>query len=207
MSKQLIEFVCSYNNGRSPIAELIATNHLKEISAPYHAAISSGSHIADKREPSIEFKLDMINKAAQNPHVYSAGELSDLNEGIILANDDIINDFYKKAIEYFQRKEVEHRTLALKEFGIEGKLKETQDATIVRPNIAAIFTMAKENKEKVTSLYHGSGHNPMIEVLSSYATGDPDEEIPNTFGKGQDVYFEAVEKLTKQVPLAINRLF
>lgn len=207
MSRKLIEMVCTANNGRSPVAELVANNYLRQLQAEEYQAISSGTSVDEIQSGRIptSFKIQTIDIAKQRG-IYSSLELDDIQKAIQTSNDKAITYFYDKAVQVFYREERKHRAEALQEFGIDGIVKTSQDQTIVRPNAIAVFSMAQRNNEQVRQIYKDVLDQPIIEVLSRYATGDLTAEVPNAYGLGKDAYFLAIAKIVADVPKSIDML-
>ncbi|MFH1439548.1 MAG: hypothetical protein ABIG89_03215 [Candidatus Woesearchaeota archaeon] len=207
MSKKLIEMVCTGNQGRSPVAELVAKNYLRKIRADEYSAISSGTSVdAIKRgKPTAVFMMHVIDIAVSRD-VYSLRELTEYQTAVKERDEDKLSLLYIKAQDFFGEEERRYRLEVLPELSIEGTLKEEQEQTIVRLNTIAIFSMAKSNNADVENIYLGSRYDPIIAVLSAYATQNPEASIPNAFGLPRENYVAAVEKIMEDVPMAIDRL-
>ena len=216
---KLIEMVCTANVGRSTVAELMARKHLKKIGAADYQVISSGTSVDGivKGELPLPFKVKIVEQARQRGDIYSPTEASDVDAALKSGNDEAVTGFYAKAVKKFEAEELQNRKDVLHLFGLnEGILKTTQDQTFARPNTAAVFSMGKSNNAQVRKIYfrsrkhrirkYGSPLNPIISTLSAYATGNPNTEIPNAFGKCPDVYKAVVVKIAEHVPKAINKL-
>jgi len=108
-------------------------------------------------------------------------------------------------VNMFRAEELVNRTKVLREFGIPGLPKITKDQTVVRPDVIAIFPVDRNNKSKVIAIYQQADAKPLIEVLSAYATDRPEEEITNTFGRGEEFYRQVVRRMVFEVPVAIDR--
>ena len=205
---KIIEFVCTANHGRSKPAKLIGGNYLVEIDADKEYKVtSSGTSVDDiqnNRVP-VSSMIRIIGIGKQRA-LYSAYELKEIDQATRDGNGEVLRHFYNKAADRFKKEEHEHRTEALKHFGIEGVIEETQEQTIARPDTIAVFSMAESNNRQVLSIYEGSGYKPVIDVLSRFATGDKDAALPDVFGKSKAEYFKAVEVLLEHVPMAIDRL-
>ena len=66
--------------------------------------------------------------------------------------------------------------------------------------------MAKYNNTQVQAIYAGKDHSPLMAVLSAYATGNLEAEIPNAFGLTKQHYINGFECLVEQVPKALDKL-
>lgn len=199
--------VCTGNQGRSPVAELIAQNYLENTGC-ITQAISSGTMVDAIKQGDVPhaFKLQIIGIARTRGDVYSANEYQAIDQAIGEGDDAAITKFYRKTEQKFVAEERRDRQEILHRYDIRGELKETQDQTVARPDVRAVFSMAGKNNEQVREIYRGSGYAPRIAVLSAYATGDPAAEIPNAFGLGSAAYERVVETLLGHVPRALERL-
>lgn len=212
MSKKLIEFVCTANYGQSPVAELVANNHLRRLRAENYRAISSGTAVDELQGGELSRPLLMHSvEIAKQRGIYSASELQEIDEAVRTGNDEMLMPFYNRAARFFSLEQHEHRQAALQEFGIEGTVKSGQDQTIARRDSVAIFPLAARNTEQVKAIYReatymGVDQQPIIDVLSRYATGDPTTEIPSAFGRGREAYFSAIARIVEDVPKALDRL-
>ena len=203
-----IEMVCTANHGRSPVAELIGRNYLREIGAlgDYEAS-SSGTSVDDIEagrfsDAVIVGTLELGKQRA----LYSPAELGQIEQAVKDGDNAPVYHLFMRAVETFQREEHAHRAEALVHFGLEGAIKDAGEQTIARPDTVAVLSMAASNNKKVQAVYDGSGYSPSIDVLSRFATGDADAALPDAFGKEKPVYFAAVEMLVEHVPMAIDRL-
>jgi len=207
MSKKLIEMVCTGNQGRSPVAELVAQNYLRNIGTHEYAAISSGTNVDEIKQGrlSTDFMVGMI-KVAQERELYTAAELEMLQYAVQNDDTDKVKVLFAKAERTFVSEERKYRLEVLPELGIEGTLKENQEQTRVRTETAAVFSMAQNNNKAVERIYDGLSSKPLIAVLSAYAFDDLTAQIPNAFGKSKEIYIAAVQAIQIAVPKAINNL-
>jgi protein-tyrosine-phosphatase len=203
---KIIEFVCTGNSGRSKPAELKGISYLEEIGAEEYRAESSGTSVDDIQNDRIPNAI-MIRtiESGKQRALYSAGEIQEIEQAIRDGNDEAIRYFFGRAADKFQKEEHAYRAEALKHFGIEGVIGKPEQ-TIARPDTIAVLSMAESNNKQVQAIYEGSGDEPVIDVLSRFATGNPEAALPNAFGKSKEEYFEVVEKIIEQVPMAIDRL-
>ena len=201
---KIIEFVCTGNSGRSKPAELNGIYHVGEIGLDKeYKVISSGTSVNDRIPNAIMIRT--IESGKQRA-LYSAAEVQEIDKAIRDGNDKILRNYFWRTADRFKQEEHTYRTEALKHFGIEGVIGKPEQ-TIARPDTIAVLSMAESNNQQVKRIYSGSGYDPVIDVLSRFATGNPDApEIPNAFGKNKEEYFKAIEVILEQVPMAIDRL-
>jgi protein-tyrosine-phosphatase len=205
---KIIEFVCTGNSGRSKPAELNGIYHVGEIGEDKEYKVtSSGTSVDDIQNDRIPNAI-MIRtiKSGKQRALYSAAEVQEIDKAIRDGNDKVIRYFFGRAADRFKQEEHAYRAEALKHFGIEGVIGKPEQ-TIARPDTIAVLSMAESNNQQVKRIYRGSGYDPVIDVLSRFATGNPDApEIPNAFGKSKEDYFKAIEVILEHVPIAIDRL-
>lgn len=206
---KLIEVVCTGNQGRSPVAELIARNHLKIIRAyGDYDSISSGT-LVDTIQSGEFFTLPIMGQLiglARQRTLYSPEEMREIDTALRQGDNTTIEKYFRRTIDLFDREEVENRAEVLLLLGIQGEVKSIRDQTVSRRDTVAVFPVDKSNYGKIIDIYKNSDYGPFIDVLSRYATGNPDAELKNTFGKGKEVYRKGVEQMLEEVPRAVNKV-
>jgi hypothetical protein len=208
MEKKLIEAVCTANNGRSPLIEIIGRNHLVEIGADgEYDTISSGTLVdaIAKGGFSIEVMSPYIDIAVKRGDIYNPQESEELNAAMQQKDQRVLGFFYNQAVKKFIEEEHANKAEALKRFGIKGLVKTTNDQTVARDDVTAVLTADSENYGRVLGIYQPTQYAPTIAVLSKLASGDPKTEMKNAFGKSKD-YMIMVERMLDDVPKAINRI-
>ena len=194
-----IEGVCTANHGRSPIFELKGNLYLREIEADNeYEAISSGSSVDDIANGLTPIKVmkRFVEQALDRGDVYTKLDQDLAKKALENEDEDIIRYYHDLAVDRFQAEEHVYRMEALVKFNIKGQPKKTQDQTISRPDVIAVFPMADKNKQQVEKIYESSGYNPIIESLG----------IDEAFGKTREDYFRCVEQILDRVPKKIDKL-
>lgn len=205
--KKLIELVCTGNNGRSPVAELIARNYLHRVGASEYESISSGTMVEKIKAGGFPIKAMVpILELAKGRGIYDAHSLAELDGALRRRDTVAMEKYFQQASEIFAQEEAEERGKLLKEFGIEGFVKEGRDQTIARPDVVAVLPVDRKNYDGVLGIYQNSGHSPVIGVMSVLATGNPQSEVQNSFGQGVKVYRQRVEQLIEEVPKAVRKI-
>jgi len=202
-----IEYVCTGNQGRSPVAELIARNYLRKRDAlrDYNSASSGTLVDAIKANNMPEaFMLTMIGVAKSRGDVYSPAKIQDIDDIIHGKNIDAIKYYFGKAQERFVAEERQFRLEILPLLGIEGELKRAQEQTIVRPNALAVLSMAEGNNKQVAGIYATTEPKPVIDTLARCVGKGID--IPNAFGLPKEMYVATVERLVELVPISVDKL-
>ena len=206
--KQYIEFVCTANQGRSPVAELIGRNHLKTLDTleSYETA-SSGINVQDIEDGnlSLEFMMRIVQAAAERGDVYTTKETSTFQHALKTeGSESVVKELYDKAVKKFQEEEHAWKAEALAYLGIEGVVKKEGEQTIPLPNTKAVLTMEDRHAQKVKEIYQSSSYDSIIDVLNRYA--GEEKVVVNSFGKKKDDYFEVMALLVNHVPKAIDKL-
>jgi hypothetical protein len=214
-----IEFVCIGNRGRSPVAELIGRNFLRERRLLGDVDTSSSGTIVDDINrgvvPSIKAMEPIVRTASQRGDVYNPSQaykaeflLGLLGAGKAPSAVDITicAELYGKALERFMHEELEHRAEALKRFKIKGAIKQTPTQTTARDDTMGVLGMETRIVDAVRSIYLADRASPIpdIYVLSELATETNGAQLINAFGKGRDAYMKIAEALVEQVPLAVD---
>lgn len=224
---KMIEYVCTGNNGRSPISRAIAKAHLIKLGATSYDTISSGTLVDDilagkmatplKKtalisgvEQGAEGRIYTPNKAKEAIHLVS--QIKEMNNEEFetrYTNDDEFktkfNEYSELSRQYFASQENSHCITAANELGIEKHLDGNFKQTKLRYDVIAVLPMAKGNLEQAKKIY--AGNEPEImEVVSKYALDQDAQEVPNTFGKTSDAYFEMIKTLKPIVTTTIDKI-
>lgn len=216
---QYFEFVCSRNEGRSPVAELIAQWHLEKRGlTDKYGARSSGSHrlepgvdeIQSTPDANVSFEiLEKLILVAVNQGLFSDAENHYVETALKTKNVTVLKPFYIRSNTFFKDQERHFRSdtvhRLVEEKGLRGYLKVYSEQTVPRADTIAIFAMAPNNTEKVREIYAGSAFTPLIETLSAYALKDSTAMLPNAFAQGEAFYHDVINQLWEHVPQAIDR--
>ncbi len=210
------EFVCSRNEGRSPVAEFIAQTYLEKLGIAHeYAARSSGSHrinanpneVQSTADANVPFEsLVALIKLGTEQKIFSSKDEEKIAVLVDEQNSEELKYYFGLANRIFKDHERHFRADAVhrlvEEHELKGYLKAHSDQTVPYEDTIAIFPMAAANTEKVREIYEGTGLNPIIETLSTYANG---EELPNAFARGEDFYHNVIDQLYLQIPKVIDR--
>lgn len=214
-----IEFVCTRNEGRSPVAEFIGQWYLeKKWLDKVYTAISSGSHriavdpheIQSTSDENIPFEsLKKLIFIGIEQKIFSQHEEDSIQKHIEEKNIIQLRVFFSKANSIFKNYERHFRADAIhrivETYEIKGYLKAHSDQTEVKSHTVAIFAMSPNNTEKVREIYEGVTEKPLIETLSAYVTGDEQARLPNAFAQGEQFYHDVINQLVDEVPIAIDK--
>jgi len=214
-----IEFVCTRNEGRSPVAELIGQWYLEKRGLDKkYSAKSSGSHrlapdpneVQSTSNDDVPFEsLKKLVNLGIKHKIFSEKKLASIKKYVQKKDTEKLRPFFQIANKIFKdqerhfRADAVHRLAA--ENNIQGYLKAYSDQTAQRNDTVAIFAMSQNNTEKVKEIYAGAKNKPVIETLSVYATGDPKAKLPNAFAQGEKFYHDVIDQLFDQIPMAIDK--
>lgn len=213
MSKQkkLIEMVCTGNNGRSPVAELLARNHLVTIGAESDFEIASSGIMVNYTDRFLagEAKGDIymtraILKAAKDSGLIAHTQYQEIQATLRQGDEDRLFQYAVEIAPKLMAAERTHMREVLDEMGIRGDIKQGRDQTVVKSNALVVLAMDKEGLESVNAIYAPTPYRPTTAVLPVYAIGE-DREVVNAFGGKREDYFITVKQLAREVPLAVNK--
>jgi hypothetical protein len=216
----LIEFVCGGNFGRSPLAELIAQNYLREIGKDHsYSACSSGAIVdaIDKHDIPLEKRIDWIGRAIRKGGVFSQQEKVSIEEALAENDSETILAYGEIVQERLHGIESEYRDEALLKYKICGRVKETREQTRAEPGRVAVLSVTPQDNEKVIAIYTNAGYRgegvcfskngsrTFLDTILNFAVGSDDGSLYGQFGKTREQYFQLVEKLIEVVPMAVDK--
>jgi protein-tyrosine-phosphatase len=214
ISQVVIEYACTGNSGRSPLAEAIANDFaLNESIENRVIAISSGT----KRNanvngvPSIENQLFVLGRAiARNDElkIYSAQEA----KGILamLENPDKTKQAYnndfdaKKGIRLYDSlarsrlfaEEHQFRERAAMAIGLSIPIKGDGQQTEACDQVDLFYAMAQGNEDQAKEIYANRENQPMFTNFG----------VANTFGLPYQEYKSAIDFIQTKVIARMNRI-
>lgn len=216
-----IEFACTHNNGRSPLAESFAKKHLNKLGESGYNTLSSGTKaqkIEDQRLGNKELSYEEL--AGFSDTLYENLEkfqndlpnnmektIKKLESGETLSKEEFQNlQVYNQMIlGGLVNKESQNREIAAEKFGIEMP-KKLNKQTRANPDTYLLLTMNEKNSSEANEIYNNSGlEKPGIQTLPSYAQNKPSLEIPSSFGKDLDEYLEIAEEIRDNTYKAIDK--
>ncbi len=223
---KVVEFVCTGNRGRSPMAELLFNEEIKVrgLDGEYFA-VSSGTmyqQIVDGQVP-YGFKQKMVRTGQERGDVYStddselvdrvldidASELEDVIQGEIedQGGSQTANDLvYLEAIaqDKYGGEEEEYRAffLELFELAYEGE----REQTVVREEVVAVLGMAQSNVAQIERIYSvfPEDQRPFIGTVKD-AVGESGD-ISNAWGQSKDAYAATVLEIKTYISMIVDRL-
>lgn len=205
-----IEYVCSGNGGRSPMAETIGKDYVQEKGLESRIKVySSGSAVADVENlnfPMLELVgyIEIGLKSGTYKGKAAVGiakEVVENREAIAEAAEN--GDLAAKGkivylFQYLMADELAKRNIVLLEQGLvpDGHFHQQ---TVVRDDVELILPMKESNADKVKEIYQGSGRNPTIVPICEYAgiegaISDPFGSTIEAFRKTRDLIGQAVKK-------------
>lgn len=190
-----IEFVCTGNKGRSPLAEAFAKRYLDRKRLIDEIKLSSSGTLVDfLKNPDMETLGSLLEKfsyKALQQRVITKDEVDEIKQR---RNLDIILD---KIFREIRKRESEQRRVVLGEKGILSyfELDRKPQQTIIRANAELILPMDEENCEKVVGIYGSVKVKPKIKLL-----GRIDDPILSTLEK----YRAIVNQIEEATERAMN---
>lgn len=208
-----IEFVCTGNLGRSPIAEAIAGCEFKKLKANYKVR-SSGTKVDElaraARGKNIEEGLARklvsvgVGRKIYNSFSEDAARILGMSE---LGSYDSkqLQKFANQALVLFEPEEAKLRNEALHNCGIDAKLKSIREQTRGNPDSILVLGMDIGHVDEIFRIYNLYGLNPRADTLERYS-GFEQTGFKGAFGSGSlDAYISLVRRMQKCVASAIDR--
>lgn len=218
-----IEFVCTANFGRSEPLRILGQLYLEQEGlTDRYQVISSGTSVDDILHHRYSFAMakrfidmalndergiyedsldkDALRKSLEDPEAEKRFKEDPVFKEVVML-------YLERAVDFYQAQETEHRFEALKDLGLEGKLKQTQDQTVARDEVIACFPVTKQNLSATKDIYK-KAEKPEPFILTtpkSFATGNVQDEIPDAFGKPAEVYHKMIRALRWIAPVALGK--
>ncbi len=200
-----IEYICTGNGGRSPIAHTIAQNYVQNTGLEDKIKIySSGTHAQFAQTNLLQFPLSFLLdniKIGLNSGAYQRNA-QEIAKRVVEHKEECLNQKSRKDIKYCIRylmaDEVIKRNQVLLEIGLVPQTNFHQQ-TRIRDDINLILLLNIEHARYVSRLYTAANKVPQIACLRAYAKlpgqiDDPFGRTLDDFRKTRDRIKEAVEK-------------
>jgi len=204
-NKLTIEFACTGNNGRSPMAEAIALDYVHRKGLEDRIEIcSSGSGLSDLTKPTGEkwkkMYLGVVDMALKNG-IYQESWRQDEAKRVFGLGMDVEDAILDAVVNYAVNVEAMFRNMALFEVGLVagGKYHKPTEAK----HNGLILPMAESNAKQVRTIYEGSSFSPRVEPLNVYA--GLEGEVTNPFCQLLPTYQATREDLMRSVPMSIEK--
>jgi len=210
-----IEYVCTANGSRSPIAETLGKDYVRQLGLENRIKVySSGSRAETIRNnvfsSSTEFLLDIIEKSLGNAIYrekaeHMAREIMAKRQKSALAveqGNKRTREMIEYCIRYSQSSGTANRYAAILEIGLIPKTSVYQQ-TEVRDDVDLILPMKKRNVKHVKEIYKSSEQNPLIVPICEYA--ETTEEIIDPYGGSLKDYKQTRDMIMQIVRRTINK--
>ena len=204
-NKLMIEYVCTGNNGRSPMAEAIALDYVHRKGLEDRIEIcSSGSGLSDLTKPTGEkwkkMYLGVVDMALKNG-IYQESWRQDEAKRVFGLGMDVEDAILDAVVNYAVNVEAMFRNMALFEVGLVagGKYHKSTEAR----HSGLILPMAESNAAEVRTIYERSAFAPRVEPLNVYA--GLEGEVTNPFCQLLPTYQATREDLMRSVPISIEK--
>lgn len=200
-----IEYVCTGNNGRSPMAEAIGRDYVARLGLDDKISVtSSGSGVhplfqkhGDKLRTQ---NLSIINLGLNNG--VFAGRIKECAERILEQPEKADQRSIDQCVAYLVRAEAIFRDAALLEIGLQATYCYHKPTT-PSETVNLILPMTHGNKDQVLMIYNGTSFEPLIVALNEYAGLQGD--ISNPFCQLLPAYHQTRDHFSKAVPKTIDR--
>lgn len=196
MQYQNIEFVCSGNKGRSPLAEAFAKRYMdrKGLTDKFELS-SSGTLVNFLKNPDMETLGQMLEHFSYKAHqqgIITEEEIKEIRE-----RSNLMGILDKIFVE-IRRRESEQRRIVLREKDLVAYLDPNRkpQQTIVRANSELILPMDEENYKRVQGIYVHANTPPRIELI-----GKIDDPILSTL----EEYRAIVNQVEEATERAMNK--
>lgn len=199
MKMKVIEFVCTANHGRSPIAEAIAIDYItgSRLHEYEYRAASSGINVKNIRAGVT--RMDAVKRILEMGKQRMIINPAEIDRALRDGNTALLMEFYRMISKTFAREEEQWRDEAFYYFDIRTQLKETPEQIRALDDRIAVFGMEERHKRFVEDLYEKSDFEaPRIEVL--------DTGLENPYGKTKELYFENTARMTEIIPEKIDEI-
>lgn len=204
-TKLIIEYVCTGNNGRSPMAEAIALDYVHRKGLEDRIEIcSSGSGLSELTKPTGEkwkkMYLGVVDLALKNG-IYQESWRQDEAKQVLELGMDVEDAVLDASVNYAVNIEAHFRNVALFEVGLVAAEKYHKPTKPLHDGL--ILPMAESNAKQVCTIYEKSSFSPRVEPLNAYAGLEGD--VTNPFCKLLPAYQATLEDLLRSVPMSIKK--
>lgn len=205
VDKLKVEFACTGNGGRSPIAETEARDYISELGLDDRIEVYSSGTDAD----TLKNNILSLGKEELLPYIESAyqkgtfrGKMKDKAEEIISGNAN--DDLYQAVMDYLTVDEETKRNTVLLEEGLTPK-GPFHVQTTDRSDTDIVLAMKKSNAEKASKIY--KTNKPEIYVITDFAEyngkmndpyGGTLQDYRNTRDALKEVVRKSIDKIAEQ---------
>lgn len=203
----VIDYACTGNSGRSPLAEAIATDKIRELGLEGKLlAISSGTKraVMDGKEPPLDLQYMVLQRAIDRNDelkLYDDAEVVEVR-GLLADRAKTTSEYHKggtthkkmrgyeaRARSTFTREEHEFRERATGELGIQTRIKHGGQQTEPHTMVRFFYGLAPSNEDAARRIYRGEANQPAFSNLA----------IENNFGLPYDRYIAMAQDLKAKV--------
>jgi|TARA_Y100000034_G_scaffold8427_1_gene9170 hypothetical protein len=212
MSKK-IEFACTHNNGRSPLAEAFAIEYIRDKGIEGYGISSSGTR-ADEINGFLAGTYELPDKdlrviaqlGLERSFVSDLKNIEKLLQNDNLSPEDIegLTQYARQTARTLVSEESQYRDIAFGKFGL-ALPKAINRQTIVRPDRGLLLGMGQSNVREAESIYSGSGNQPVIETLAGYAERNSGLEFKSGFGGDLKDYLAMAEEIRDYTQKSLDR--
>ncbi len=210
-----IVVTCKGNIGRSPVAELVGHQYLQSVGADKEYVLSSSGTMTDAvlkglRTPA-EMETSMTIFTASGLH-HSSFDL--YRQALQKGRTEETQKYAIEAMAHCVESEMNKRDSILRELRVEGTPKRRPEQMVPRDDVDYILAVDRKVYDDVTKspggIYYGRQRMPVINVLSVFATGNPEERDAEVdLRDPQSVwnsYRKSIERIIEHTPLALQKI-
>ena len=209
----VVEYVCSGNHGRSPIAAAVARQHVRKLLAEDYLEIQSSGTCVDKIKSSAfptSLLLPCIEKAL------TSGLFTEFNDARIMklaretldtkgADEIALKTIIARMADF----EECYRNIVISELihpetSLGSVKSHIPRQLVVSDDAGCILVMGARNKSEVCEIYAITNPAPLIATIGEFA-GHPDIQIPDVFGGTLQEYRDMAETLKPLVTISVEK--
>jgi len=200
-----IEYVCTGNNGRSPMAEAIAVDYVYRNGLEDRVVISSsGSGLHELTRPTEEkgkrTRLAIVKMALDNG-IFLESWRQDQARLILEQEMNSDESLLDTSVQYAVNAEAHFRNVALFKVGLLAAGNYHKPTTAKHQGL--ILPMAENNAQQVRRIYEGFSEQPLVQPINAYVGVEGD--VPNPFCQLLPAYLAARDHLQRVVPMTIDK--
>jgi protein-tyrosine-phosphatase len=208
MESYTIEFICSGNNGRSPMANAIATYHIVRMGLDGKIkAISSGIKASPKDQANFDYQRtqNLLNHAADE-NLAPRQKIDEKRFNEETPYREMYVQKAKQALGFFKEIDAAFSNAALFQASIKYLApEERRIATAPKSETTLVLGMEEKHVTGAKKIYDSASLTPEITTLSIYS-GNPGMQFPDLFGKFKpDGYYKMRDTMFRIMPSALER--
>lgn len=213
MMDKEIEFACTHNNGRSPLAEAFAVKYIEDENIMGYKIFSSGTSADNINKflagtsslPNEELRI-IVRIGIEKNLISDFKGAEMLLEGVILSPENLekLTQYSCQTAKILVDEESHYRDIAFDKFGLSIP-KVFNRQTIVNSDINLLLCMGRNNIREAKNIYLSSTHKPIIGTLAGYAQRIPGLQFKGVFGGNLSDYLIMAETIRDYTHKSLDR--